>query len=87
MGLTFHRNDTIVKINFNCVYKYSEIFGRVTLEIKFNISQMGTGMTRATDACMGPEEPINDALYPQPTPWVHHVVQTRDISPIISLGH
>jgi WD40 repeat protein len=48
---------------------------------------MGTGMTRAIDACIGPEEPINNVLYPPLTPWVHPVVQPRDISPIIPLGH
>jgi WD40 repeat protein len=48
---------------------------------------MGTVMTRVIDGCMGPEEPINDVPYPPPRPFVHHVVQPRDISPILPLGH
>jgi WD40 repeat protein len=48
---------------------------------------MGTGMTRVVDACMGDEEPINDIPVPPPRPWVHPIVQPRDISPILPLGH
>jgi WD40 repeat protein len=48
---------------------------------------MGTGMAKAIDACIGPEEPINDAPNPPSRPWVHPVVPPKDVSPILPLGN